>query len=325
MGDAVFRLFVERYFSPEAKERVTEMVINISDALGERISGLEWMSEATKGRAQEKLEAIGMKIGYPEKWEDYTKLEIRDDSLFANYGRAVAFNFARLIGDMKKPVDRSEWGMLPITVNAEYTPEKNDITLPAAILQPPFFDMAADDAYNYGAIGVVIGHELSHGCDDLGRRFDKDGNLRDWWEAEDSERFNARAKVLVDFFDAIEVAPGLQANGALTLGENIGDNGGIHAAFAAFQKTQQKANLAAKGGLSQGLSPARRFFIAYTILWRQQFRDEFLVNLTRIDVHSLGRWRVNGALPHIDEWYTAFGIQPGDPLYVAPEKRALIW
>jgi putative endopeptidase len=329
MGDAVSHLFVERYFPPEAKERVTEMVINISDALSGRISGLEWMSDATKERAREKLGAIGMKIGYPEKWEDYTKLEIRDDSLFANLSRAVAFNFARSIEDMKKPVDRSEWGMLPITVNAQYTPEKNDITLPAAILQPPFFDMAADDAYNYGAIGIVIGHELSHGFDDQGRRFDKDGNLRDWWEAEDSERFEERAKVLVDFFDAIEVAPGLQANGALTLGENIGDNGGIHAAFAAFRKAWQKPPLTVKDGVSQGfsqgVSPEQRFFIAYTIVWRQQLRDEFLINLTRMDPHALGRWRVNGALPHIDEWYAAFGIQPGDPLYLAPEKRASIW
>ncbi|MDR3336304.1 MAG: M13 family metallopeptidase [Treponema sp.] len=325
MGEALSRLFVEKYFSPEAKERVTVMVENIRDAFSERIARLEWMGGGTKERAQEKLRNTKLKIGYPEKWEDYTALELQDDSLFANIRRGVSFSIARRIEDMKKPVDRSEWSALPVTVNAYYEWSNNDIIFPAAILQPPFFDMAADDAYNYGAIGVVIGHELSHGFDDEGRQFDKDGNLRDWWEAEDAERFNTRAQVLVDFFNAVELAPDLYANGALTLGENIGDNGGLHTAFAAFQKTRQKPPLAAKNGLSKGLSPEQRFFIAYTILWQDKMNDEALVNFTLTNEHAIGRWRVNAALPHIDEWYTAFGIQSGDPLYVAPEKRASIW
>jgi putative endopeptidase len=275
------------------------------------------MGDGTKEQAQEKLRNTKLKIGYPEKWEDYAGLDLQNDSLFANIRRGVSFRIARGIADMKKPVDHAEWSALPVMVDAYYEWSNNAIIFPAAILQPPFFDMAADDAYNYGAIGAVIGHELSHGFDDEGRQFDKDGNMRDWWEAEDSERFNARTRVLVDCFNAIELAPGLYANGELTLGENIADNGGLHTAFAAFQARRQ--------ALKGGFSPEQRFFIAYAILWRDKMNDEALANFTLTNKHAMGKWRVNAALPHIDEWYTAFGIQEGDPLYIAPEKRASIW
>ncbi|GHU51439.1 hypothetical protein FACS1894200_11610 [Spirochaetia bacterium] len=275
----------------------------------------------TKAEALAKLDAMGVKIGYPDKWKDYSALDIEDDSLYANLKRARLFSHALDTEKLGKPVDKTEWGTLPQTVNAFYRCENNDITIPAGILQYPFFDMDEDDAFNYGAIGVVIGHELTHGFDDQGRQYDKDGNLRDWWTTEDSERFTERSQVLVDFFNSLEAAPGLPANGVLTQGENIADNGGLHIAYEAFQRAVKVTPLKDK----KGFTPSQRFFMAYAALWAQNLRPEVIREVTLRDPHSLGLWRVNGALPHIEEWNKAFNVQAGDPLFIPPEKRAFIW
>jgi putative endopeptidase len=297
------------------------LVENLQRALGERILELDWMSEETKGRAIEKLAAFRVKVGYPDKWRDYSALEIKKDSYWANITRATEFAYNRMIEKAGKPVDREEWLMTPQTVNAYYNPTTNEICFPAGILQYPFFDMYADDAFNYGAIGVVIGHEMTHGFDDQGRQFDKEGNLQDWWTPEDAENFVERAQVLVEHFDSIEVLPGLNANGQLTLGENIADFGGIQVAYTALQHTMATQPL----GDVEGFSPAQRFFLAYAALWAANIRDEQVRLLTRSDPHSLGRWRVNGTLPHVEAWYEAFGVSPDDPLYLPVEKRADIW
>lgn len=321
MGEAVGQMYVEKYFPAAAKERMVKLVANLQKALGERIQALTWMSEETKAKAQEKLAAIYVKVGYPDKWRDYTGLEINNDSYWANILRSNQFDFDYMLTKAGKPVDRTEWLMTPQTVNAYYNPTTNEICFPAGILQYPFFDMNADDAFNYGAIGVVIGHEMTHGFDDQGRQYDKDGNLKDWWTEQDAKNFEARAQVLVDCFDAIEVLPGLHANGQLTLGENIADHGGLQIAFQAFHNATENAPL----GEVDGFTPEQRFYLAYANVWAGNIRDEQIRFLTQMDVHSLGRWRVNAALPHIGGWYEAFGIQEGDPMYLAPEKRASIW
>ncbi len=321
MGEAVGQMYVEKYFPAAAKERMVKLVANLQKALGERIQALTWMSEETKAKAQEKLAAIYVKVGYPDKWRDYTGLEINNDSYWANILRSNQFDFDYMLTKAGKPVDRTEWLMTPQTVNAYYNPTTNEICFPAGILQYPFFDMKADDAFNYGAIGVVIGHEMTHGFDDQGRQYDKDGNLKDWWTEQDAKNFEARAQVLVDCFDAIEVLPGLHANGQLTLGENIADHGGLQIAFQAFHNATENAPL----GEVDGFTPEQRFYLAYANVWAGNIRDEQIRFLTQMDVHSLGRWRVNAALPHIGGWYEAFGIQEGDPMYLAPEKRASIW
>ncbi len=269
----------------------------------------------------EKLNTFYVKVGYPDKWKDYSSLNIEKDSYYANIKRAEKFVLDEMLGKAGKPVDIEEWHMTPQTVNAYYNPTTNEICFPAGILQYPFFDMNADDAFNYGAIGVVIGHEMTHGFDDQGRQFDKEGNLKDWWTAEDAERFTERSKVLVDYFNAIEVLPGLQANGELTLGENIADHGGLQVAYQAFKNATKDAPLAEEGGFT----PEQRFFLAYSGVWAGNIRDEQIRVYTKSDPHSLGRWRVNGALPHINAWYEAFGITESDPMYLAPEKRASIW
>ena len=321
MGEAVGQMYVEKYFPAAAKERMVKLVGNLQQALGERIQALHWMSDETKAKALEKLSSIYVKVGYPDKWRDYSSLEIQEDSYWDNIVRSNVFDFDYMLSKAGKPVDKTEWMMTPQTVNAYYNPTTNEICFPAGILQYPFFDMKADDAFNYGAIGVVIGHEMTHGFDDQGRQYDKDGNLKDWWTDEDAENFKTRAKVLVDWFDAIEVLPGLHANGELTLGENIADHGGLQVAFQAFRNATRNAPLEK----IDGFTPEQRFFLSYANVWAANIREEQIRFLTQMDVHSLGRWRVNAALPHIDSWYEAFGIQEGDPMYLVPEKRASIW
>lgn len=321
LGQAVGRMYVQKYFPEAAKHRMQTLVANLQTALGERIREQEWMSEETKARAIEKLDAFRVKVGYPDKWRDYSSLII-GGNYWENVVNSNRFAIAEMIREkMNKPVDPEEWFMDPQTVNAYYNPTTNEICFPAGILQYPFFDMAADDAFNYGAIGVVIGHEMTHGFDDKGRQFDKDGNLRDWWGEGDGERFEARAKVMEEFFNGIEVLPGLHANGQLTLGENLADHGGLMVAYQAFRNATAGEEPVEK----EGFTPEQRFFLAYANVWADNIRDEEIRQLTKVDPHSLGRWRVNGALPHIDAWYDAFGITESDSLYIPKAERVAIW
>jgi len=321
LGEEVGQLYVDKYFPPKAKERMLELVKNLRVALGERIDALEWMSKETKVKAQEKLSTFTVKIGYPDKWRDVSGLEIKGDSYWADMVRSRKFEFNYMLSKLGKPVDKSEWLMSPQTVNAYYNPTTNEICFPAGILQAPFFYMNADDAINYGAIGVVIGHEMTHGFDDQGRKYDKNGNLTDWWTASDAKKFEERAKVLSDYFDNIIVLDDLRANGRFTLGENIADHGGLQVAYTAFLKTPE--------GKSEdkidGFTPKERFFLAYANLWAGNIRDAEIIRLTKIDPHSLGKWRVNGALPHISAWYEVFNITDKNSMYLTPEKRASIW
>ncbi|MDR0973701.1 MAG: M13 family metallopeptidase [Prevotellaceae bacterium] len=321
LGEAVGQIYVEKYFPPAAKERMTQLVHNLQTALGERIQNLEWMSEETKTKALEKLGTFYVKIGYPDKWKDYSGLMFENDSYWANMMRATMFEVHDMLSRLGKPVDKDEWGMTPQTVNAYYNPSTNEICFPAGILQYPFFDMNADDAFNYGAIGVVIGHEMTHGFDDQGRQFDKDGNLKDWWTTADADKFTQRAQVMIDFFDKIEVAPGVQADGKLTLGENIADYGGLQVSFQAFKNATKDNPLPDK----LGFTPEQRFFIAYAGVWAANIRAAEVLRRTKNDVHSLGEWRVNGALPQIGAWYDAFHITAKDPMFVPVEKRVSIW
>lgn len=323
LGEAVGQMYVERYFPAEAKERMLTLVKNLQVALGERIDAQDWMSDSTKARAHEKLSSFIVKVGYPDKWRDYSGLDIDPTLSYPeNLRRASEFFWNDMVArKYGKPVDNTEWYMTPQTVNAYYNPTTNEICFPAGILQYPFFDMAADDAFNYGAIGVVIGHEMTHGFDDQGRQFDKDGNFSDWWAPGDGDKFKEKTQVLVDHFNAIEVLPGLQANGELTLGENIADHGGIMVAYQAFKNATEEAPLPVK----DGFTPEQRFFLAYSAVWAGNIRDEQIRVYTKSDPHSLGRWRVNGTLPHIDAWYEAFGITPEHKLYIPAEKRAQVW
>ena len=321
MGEAVGQLYVQRYFPPEAKERMLKLVDNLTISLSERINQLEWMSNETKEKAQEKLGTFIVKIGYPDKWKDYSLLEIKNDSYWQNRIRVAHFAYNEMIDELGKPVDRTKWYMSPQTVNAYYSPSSNEICFPAGILQPPFFFMDGDDAINYGGIGVVIGHEMTHGFDDQGRKFNKDGNLTDWWTEEDAIRFDERAKVLVEYFDNILVIDTVPANGTFTLGENIADHGGLQVSYNAFQKTAQGQS----SEKIDGFTPAQRFFLSYAGLWAGNVRDAEVLRLTKVDSHSLGKWRVDGALPHIDAWYEAFNIDSSAPMYIVKEKRASIW
>ena len=322
LAEPVGQLYVEQYFPAEAKERMLTMISNLKTALGERISNVTWMSQETKQKALEKLEAIIVKVGYPDKWRDYSGLTIQNDCYYANVMRATQFENEYQLSKIGKPVDPSEWLMSPQTVNAYYNPTTNEICFPAAILQPPFFDMNADDAVNYGAIGVVIGHEMTHGFDDQGRRYDKMGNVNDWWTEEDSKNFVNQAQVLVEHFNKIEVLPGTFANGQFTLGENIADNGGLNTSFVALQHAKEQGTVTEE---MDGFTANQRFFIAYANVWANNIRDEEIARRTMTDPHSLGKWRVNGTLPHIDAFIEAFNIQPGDKMYLEPEKRAKIW
>ena len=323
LGEAVGQMYVEKYFPAEAKERMITLVKNLQVALGQRIDAQDWMSDDTKKRAHEKLNSFIVKVGYPDKWKDYTGLIIDPAKTYSeNLMAANEFFWNDMVArKYGKPVDNTEWFMTPQTVNAYYNPTTNEICFPAGILQYPFFDMNADDAFNYGAIGVVIGHEMTHGFDDQGRQFDKDGNLSDWWAPGDGDKFKAKTQVLVDHFNAIEVLPGLQANGELTLGENIADHGGIMVAYQAFKNATKDAPLPVK----DGFTPEQRFFLAYSAVWAGNIRDEQIRVYTKSDPHSLGRWRVNGTLPHIDAWYEAFDITPEHKLYIPAEKRAQVW
>ncbi|MBQ6188832.1 MAG: M13 family metallopeptidase [Bacteroidaceae bacterium] len=321
LGEALGQLYVERFFPPAAKERMEKLVKNLQVALGERIAVQDWMSDDTKKVAQEKLDAFYVKVGYPNKWKDYSSLEI-GDSYLRNILACNEWEIKEMIRTkLNQPVDHDEWFMTPQTVNAYYNPTTNEICFPAGILQPPFFDMQADDAFNYGAIGVVIGHEMTHGFDDQGAKYDKEGNLRQWWSDEDTQRFTERIQVMREFHDSIEVLPGLHANGSLTLGENMADHGGLMVAFQAFKNATKDAPL----GDIDGFTPEQRFFLAYANVWGQNIRDEEIRKRVKSDPHELGKWRVNGQLPHIDAWYEAFGITEEDPMFVPKEKRVTIW
>ncbi|MBF0576817.1 M13 family metallopeptidase [Dysgonomonas sp. GY617] len=321
LGEEVGQLYVEKYFPPKAKERMLDLVKNLKESLSERINNLEWMSKETKAKAQEKLGTFIVKIGYPDKWRDVSALDIKDDNYWANIVRASNFEFDFMLNKLGKPVDRSEWLMSPQTVNAYYNPTTNEICFPAGILQPPFFYMDADDAVNYGAIGVVIGHEMTHGFDDQGRKYDKNGNMTDWWTADDAKKFEERAKVLADHFSNIVVLDDLHANGQFTLGENIADQGGLQVSYYAFMKTKQGQS----SEKIDGFTPQQRFFLAYANLWAGNIRDAEIRRLTKIDPHALGKWRVDGALPHVEAWYKAFNITEKDSLYLPIEKRSSIW
>ena len=322
LGEAVGQMYVAKHFPPEAKERMIQLVKNLQISLGERIENLTWMGDSTKTKALEKLNTFYVKIGYPDKWRDYSGLKIDSNlSYYENLSNASEFEDAYSMSFIDKPVDKDKWYMTPQTVNAYYNPSTNEICFPAGILQYPFFDMNADDAFNYGAIGVVIGHEMTHGFDDQGCQFDKDGNLNNWWTADDKKEFDNRAQVLVDYFNAIEVAPGVFANGQFTLGENIADHGGLQVSFQAMKNATKESPL----DTIDGLSPEQRFFLAYANVWAGNIREEEILVRTKGDPHSLGRWRVNGALPHVSAWYEAFGVTEESPMYLAPEKRVSIW
>ncbi len=326
LGEAVGQMYVAKYFPEENKERMLALVHNLQKALGIRIQNLAWMSDETKAKALEKLNAITIKIGYPDEWRDYSKLDINpEDTYYANLERAAKFEQEYSLSYLGKPVDKKKWYMTPQTVNAYYNPSSNEICFPAGILQYPFFDMSADDAFNYGAIGVVIGHEMTHGFDDQGCQFDKDGNMINWWTAEDKAAFDARTKVMEEAFNKIEVAPGVHANGAFTLGENIADHGGLQVSYLAFCLNEEAKAKGERLETRDGFTPAQRFFLAYANVWAGNIRPEEILNRTKSDPHSLGRWRVNGALPQINAWYDAWNVTPESPMYIAPENRVSIW
>ncbi len=320
LGEEIGRIYVKEYFPPEAKARMEKLVQNLQRAYAGRIKDLDWMSDQTKTSALEKLGTFRAKIGYPDKWRDYSKLEISPDiSLWDNMVRVAEFEDQFWLDKIEKKNDPNLWYMNAHEINAYYDPSTNEICFPAGILQYPFFDMTADDAFNYGAIGAIIGHEMTHGFDDSGRKFDKNGNLNDWWTAEDATAFDKRAEVLRKFFDNIKVAPGINANGEFTLGENLADYGGVTIAFDAYKKFGTPSDDAA------GLTPDMRFFIAYADAWRQNIRPEEAQRLTKTDEHSLSVNRVNGILPHISAWYDAFKITPECPMYIKPEDRIKLW
>ncbi|WP_294176041.1 M13 family metallopeptidase [uncultured Coprobacter sp.] len=322
LGEALGEMYVAKYFPPEAKERMLKLVENLRISLGEHIDSLEWMSAETKAKAKEKLAAFYVKIGYPDKWRDYSGLTIDPKkSYWDNVREAAIFESDYMLSDVNKPVDKTRWLMSPQTVNAYYNPTTNEICFPAGILQPPFFYMDADDAVNYGGIGVVIGHEMTHGFDDQGRQYDKDGNLKDWWTAEDAKQFNLRADKLADQYSSIIVLDTVHANGRFTLGENIADHGGLRVSYTAFKNATKGQDL----NPIDGFTPDQRFYLAYAGLWAQNIRDEEILRLTKIDPHSLGKWRVNAALRNLESFFQAFGITEKDPMYMKPEDRVTIW
>ena len=323
LGMAVGRMYVEKYFPESSKQRMMELVKNLQIALGQRIDQQSWMSEETKRQAHEKLNTFYVKIGYPDQWMDYSALDIDEKlSYYENMVRASKFMSNYYIEKrVNKRTDRTEWLMKPQTINAYYNPTTNEICFPAGILQPPFFNANADDACNYGAIGVVIGHEMTHGFDDQGSQFDKDGNLKNWWTETDKKNFNERTQVMRRFFDNIEVLPGLKANGQLTLGENIADHGGLNIAYQALQNAMKEHPL----GKVDGFTPEQRFFLSYGLIWANNTREEQIRQQVKTDPHSPARWRVNGALPHIDAWYTAWNITKKSPLYIPKAKRVDVW
>ena len=331
IGEAVGQMYVKKYFPPRAKKRMEDLVENLRRAYADRIKELDWMSDETKDKALAKLAAMNVKIGYPDKWRDYSGMEIKGDSLYADLRRAALFHNDFWIEKLRgRKVDKTMWFMNPQAVNAYYSHSENEICFPAGILQPPFFDMSADDAFNYGAIGVVIGHEITHGFDDSGRHFDKDGNMNDWWTEGDAAAFNARAKVMREFFDNIEVLPGVMLNGEFSLGENLADHGGVSISFDAFTKYGRPAPrcdrwLAARSTKCEGWSGEQRFFIANAGIWASNARPEEIIRRIKSAPHSPPEWRINGILPHIDAWYTAFDVTSDNKMYVAPENRVRLW
>lgn len=322
LGEAVGQLYVEKHFPQSSKDKMLRLVENLTVALGQHIDALPWMSDSTKAQAHEKLATFTVKIGFPDKWRDYSGLDVDPSkSYWENVQAAIQFNADYSLADYGKPVDKTRWYMSPQTVNAYYSPLSNEICFPAGILQSPFFDPEADDAINYGAIGVVIGHEMTHGFDDQGRQFDKDGNLRNWWADEDAVAFNALADVLVAQFDSVVVLGDTHANGRFTLGENIADQGGLRVAYTAYQNSLKKT----PAGDIDGFTPAQRFYLAYANVWAANIRDEEILSRTKTDPHSLGRWRVNATLRNIEEFMQAFGVKEGDAMYRPVEERVIIW
>jgi len=322
LGEALGELYVEKHFPPSAKARIKELVANLRLALANRIKNLPWMSEATKEKALEKLEKIGVKVGYPDKWEDYSKLEISRDSYFENIMNVRKFNYNKNIVKIGKPTDRTKWGMSPQTVNAYYNPANNEICFPAGILQPPYFYADGDDAVNYGGIGVVIGHEISHGFDDQGRKYDKDGNLKDWWTEEDTKNFDERAQVLVDQYNNYFVLDTFHVDGKFTLGENIGDLGGVMISLEALKMAWGKTAPAKE---LEGFTPLQRFFLNYATIWRGNIRDKELLKRLKEDPHSHSNARVNGIVYNVGEFYEAFDIKTNDKRYKDTKERAFIW
>lgn len=322
LGMAVGELYVQKYFAGESKAKMLDLVENLKVSLGEHINNLTWMTDSTKQNALVKLNSFKVKIGYPDKWKDYSSIVVNpEESYWANIKKAIKWHVDEGMAKYGKPVDKEEWLMSPQTVNAYYNPTTNEICFPAGILQAPYFDVDADDASNYGAIGVVIGHEMTHGFDDQGRNFDHEGNMTDWWTNEDSESFKALTEILVAQFDSVQVAEGVNANGRYTLGENIADQGGLRVAYTAFKKTQQ--------GQSEdkidGFTPDQRFYLAYANVWAGNITEQEILRRTKTDVHSLGKWRVNATLRNIDTFYKAFDVKEGDAMYRPEEDRVIIW
>jgi len=323
MGEALGRIYVQRYFPASSKKMMEELVHNLQVSLGQRIDAQTWMSDTTKAAAHQKLDKFYVKIGYPNKWKDLSQLNIDPSkSYFDNVQACRKFWDKKTIEEKAgKPVDRDEWFMTPQTVNAYYNPTTNEICFPAGILQPPFFDANADEAFNYGAIGVVIGHEMTHGFDDQGRQYDANGNMKDWWTANDAQQFNERADLYANFFSNIKVLPDLNANGRFTLGENLADHGGLQVAYNAFKN----ATKGKKQKTIDGFTPDQRFFLAYAGVWAQNITDQEIRNRVKRDPHALGKWRVDGALPHIDAWYKAFNVKAGDKMYLPESQRLQLW
>jgi len=321
LGEQVGQVYVAKYFPAESKAKMQELVGNLRAALSERIDQLDWMTPETKSRAHEKLATFTPKIGYPDRWKDYSGLEVRRDDPVGNARRAALWHWRYQVARLDKPVDREEWQMTPQEINAYYNPLNNEIVFPAAILQPPFFDPNADSAVNYGAIGAVIGHEIGHGFDDQGRKFGPDGSLKDWWTQKDADVFKGRVTRLVNQFSGFEALPGLKVNGANTIGENIGDLGGLNMAYHAYQLSLQGK----PAPVVDGLTGDQRFFLSWAQVWRAKYREGALRELVMSDVHSPSYFRVNGPLPNIDAWYAAFNVQPSDKMYIKPEDRVAIW
>lgn len=321
VGDQLGQLYVDKHFKPEAKKRMLELVNNLQETFGERINGLDWMSEATKQKALAKLHSFIKKIGYPDKWKDYGALTIVPNNYVQNVLNASAFEYNYMMSKLGRPVDKTEWGMTPPTVNAYYNPAFNEIVFPAAILQFPFFDFNADDAVNYGGIGGVIGHEMTHGFDDQGAQYDADGNLKDWWTPEDAAKFKERTQRVVHQFDAYTVLDSVHVNGSLTQGENIADLGGVTIAYAAFKKTKQGQS----NEKIDGFTPDQRFFLSWAQVWRGKAKAETSMELIKTDPHSPGIWRCNGPLSNFEPFYKAFNVKEGDKMWRADSVRAKIW
>ncbi len=323
MGEALGKIYAEKFFPESSKQRMLTLVKNLQIALGERIAAQDWMDDSTKVNALLKLNTFYVKVGYPDKWTDLTALQIDPKKSYYENVRECRRFWKKWNNDHRvgKPVDRDDWHMTPQTVNAYYNPTTNEICFPAGILQRPFFDPKADDAFNYGAIGVVIGHEMTHGFDDQGRRFDKDGNMKDWWTEADGKNFTQRTDKYADFFSAIDVLPDLKANGRLTLGENLADHGGLQVAFAAYQNATKRQKL----DVVDGLTADQRFFLAYAGVWANNITEAEIRKRTKSDPHALGRWRVNGALAHINAWYEAFGVKEGDKMFIPESERLQLW